>query len=66
MEPVIELGGGVLELMFVGEHDLTKPAMDGIVRMFQELDDDMYRRWREKRWRHFLPVEFTVKSVSKC
>lgn len=51
--------------MVVGDFDLTISAIDGIIRMFQEMDEDMYQGWSEKRWRHFMPVEFAVQSVSK-
>jgi hypothetical protein len=40
-------------------------AMDGIVRLFQEMDADMYEGWSEKRWRHFMPVQLAVESVRK-
>lgn len=51
--------------MFTGDYDLTIDAVNAIVRLFQEMDDEMYARWREKRWRHFLPVDFAVISVSQ-
>jgi hypothetical protein len=49
--------------MFTGKYDLTLQAMNGVVKLFREMDDQMYARWREKRWRHFMPVEFAVISV---
>lgn len=39
-------------------------AMDGIVRLFQEMDADMYEGWSEKRWRHFMPVQLAVESLN--
>lgn len=53
--------------MFVGDYDLTIPAVNGIIRLFQQMDADMYENWSEKRWRHFMPVDFAIQSVrTKC
>lgn len=62
-DPVIEITGRTLCEMFVGEYEMTMPTMEAIVRLFQEMDADMYEKWSEKRWRHFMPVQFALESV---
>lgn len=35
--------------MFTGEYDLTMAAINAVVRLFREMDDEMYENWREKK-----------------
>lgn len=47
--------------MIIDSDDFTIDIMDALVRLYQQMDDDMYEKWSEKRWRHFLPTDFVVR-----
>uniref|UniRef100_K3Y2Z0 Uncharacterized protein n=1 Tax=Setaria italica TaxID=4555 RepID=K3Y2Z0_SETIT len=57
---MLEIDGKLLQGMFGGHFDLSITTMNAIVRLYHQSDDGMYARWTEKRWRHFLPVDFAV------
>lgn len=63
MPTMLRVGELELQGMFAGDYDLSLTVMNGIVRLYQEMDDQMYGRWSEKRWRHFLPVDFAVQII---
>ncbi|CAL5015641.1 unnamed protein product [Urochloa decumbens] len=59
---IIQVHGKVLQKMFGGDSDLGITTINAIVRLYHQSDDEMYTRWTEKRWRHFLPVDFAVSA----
>lgn len=65
MEPnIIQIDGTIMYSMFQGKADFVPTVVDAMVRLYQQMDDEMYSGWNEKRWRHFLPTEFAVSSKS--
>lgn len=46
--------------MIQTSNDYTIDVMDALVRLLKQMDDQMYQKWSEKRWRHFLPTDFAV------
>jgi hypothetical protein len=48
--------------MFHGKKDFVPKVVDALVRLYQHMDNDMYSRWTEKRWRHFMPTDFAVRK----
>lgn len=58
----IQIDGKVMHGMFQGKTDFVQNAIDALVRLYQQMDTEMYSRWNEKRWRHFLTTDFAVRS----
>lgn len=54
-----------MQQMFEGEVDFGPTTINAIVRLFKQMDEEMYDRWSEKRWRHFLPTDFSVRKLNK-
>ena len=63
MPSTLKLEGQDVERMMVSSDDFTIDIMDALVRLYQQMDDEMYERWSEKRWRHFLPTDFAVRMA---
>lgn len=59
----IEIKGGLMQAVFQGENDFDQTTMDALVRLYTEMDRQMYLKWNESRWRHFLPTDFAVREV---
>lgn len=57
----IQIDGKVMQWMLQGKIDFGLSTIDGLVRLYQAMDNKMYSRWEEKRWRHFLPTDFAVR-----
>jgi hypothetical protein len=53
--------GWSLHLMFATISDFSKDVINGIVRLFHIMDDQLYASSSERRFRHFLPPEFAVR-----
>ncbi|CAN6205475.1 unnamed protein product [Urochloa humidicola] len=56
----LQIDGRLLQGMFGGSFDMSTETMNAIVRLYHQMDDEMYARWTEKRWRHFLPADFAI------
>jgi hypothetical protein len=56
----IGIKGWELQLMFASINDFSKDVVTAIVRMFHAMDNEMFEVFKEKRFRHFLPLEFAV------
>jgi hypothetical protein len=63
---LLEISGELLQGMFGctannSIFDLTTKTVNAIMRLYQQMDDEIYAKWSEKIWRHFLPAEFAVR-----
>jgi hypothetical protein len=58
----IQIDGNLIEASFQGKVDFVPNIMDAMVRLYLQMDSKLYLRWNEKRWRHFLPTDFAVRS----
>lgn len=62
----LEISGELIQGMFGctpknAIFDFTTQTVNAIMRLYQMMDDELYERWSEKRWRHFLPADFAVR-----
>jgi len=59
----IQIEGAVMQGVFQDKNDFVPNIMDAMVRLYQQMDNKLYERWDEKRWRHFLPTDFAVRTT---
>lgn len=57
------MDGNQILPMFQGSIDFLKIGIDAIVRLYQQMDQDMYLKCSAKRWRHFIPTDFPVSKL---
>lgn len=60
----LQISGSIIHRVVTMNNDFTIDIIDGLVRMYQEMDDEMYKNWSEKRWRHYLPTAFAVSTFN--
>jgi hypothetical protein len=60
----LQISGKIIQRMVTTNNEFTVDIVDGLLRMYKEMDDEMYEKWSEKRWRHYLPTDFAVISLT--
>lgn len=52
----LKIDGQSFYLAFYRDTEFNSDNMNAIMRLYHQLDDEMYRACHEKRWRHCCPV----------
>lgn len=61
---LLQIGGRIIQRVLKTSNEFTIDIIDGLVRMYQNMDDEMYEKWSEKRWRHYLQTDFAVRCLA--
>jgi len=63
----LEIDGETLYLAFYKDVEFKSDIMNAAMRLFHDLDDELYEGCHVKRWRHYLPATWAVRlQLTKC